>query len=107
MWAPIASYYINFDYFSQTACINKNKPKLKCNGQCQLMKLAAKQESQKDSPAPASENKLENMGISAHLPAPTACLSSPFAATAALYADLIVSLPPMPVSAIDIPPPRA
>jgi hypothetical protein len=33
---------INYDYISKVLCINKDKPELKCNGKCHLMKELAK-----------------------------------------------------------------
>jgi hypothetical protein len=35
-------YAINYDYISKVLCINKDKPELKCNGKCHLMKELAK-----------------------------------------------------------------
>ncbi len=34
----MANYAIDFEYISEVLCINKNKPKSKCNGKCHLAK---------------------------------------------------------------------
>lgn len=35
---PLVEYGFKYDYFSKILCINKDKPKLQCNGKCQLSK---------------------------------------------------------------------
>ncbi len=42
LW-PIVNYVANYDYIVENFCVNKDKPELKCNGQCYLMKQLAKQ----------------------------------------------------------------
>lgn len=42
--APFVEYAVNYDYISKVLCINKDKPELKCNGKCQLMKELDKQQ---------------------------------------------------------------
>ncbi|MCK0160966.1 hypothetical protein [Allomuricauda sp. F6463D] len=37
-------YAFNFDYISTVLCVNKEKPKLNCNGQCYLAKMLAENE---------------------------------------------------------------
>lgn len=54
--------FVIFDYYSNTAafaknCINKAKPKLHCNGKCQMMKKMQEEE-KKDQQVP--ERKFEN-----------------------------------------------
>ena len=39
---PVLEYIINYDYINKELCINKDKPVLKCNGKCHLMKQLAK-----------------------------------------------------------------
>lgn len=39
---PIVEYFANYDYISKVLCENKDKPALKCNGKCHLMKEMAK-----------------------------------------------------------------
>ncbi len=51
---PVVEYAANYDYISKELCVNKNKPKLHCNGKCHLMKELAKASEQEK---PASEKK--------------------------------------------------
>ncbi len=37
----VAYFELNIDYVIETYCINKEKPKLKCNGKCHLAKQLA------------------------------------------------------------------
>jgi hypothetical protein len=39
---PVLEYVVNYDYIATVLCINKDKPKLECNGKCHLMKEMAK-----------------------------------------------------------------
>ncbi|MAN28331.1 MULTISPECIES: hypothetical protein [Mesonia] len=39
---PVVEYAVNYDYISKVLCINKDQPKLKCNGKCYLMRQLAK-----------------------------------------------------------------
>ena len=39
---PVIDYAFNYDYISKVLCVNKNKPEMKCNGKCHLMKELAK-----------------------------------------------------------------
>jgi hypothetical protein len=39
---PVMDYIVNYEYITKVLCINKAKPKLKCNGKCHLMKELAK-----------------------------------------------------------------
>ena len=51
---PVLEYVVNYEYISKVLCINKAKPKLECNGKCQLMKEMAKAS---ESETPISSNK--------------------------------------------------
>lgn len=58
---PVAEYVINYEYISTKLCVNKEKPKLQCNGKCQLMKkLAAASESEKPISSDKKVNPLEH-----------------------------------------------
>jgi len=35
-------YVVNYEYVSKVLCVNKDKPKMHCNGKCHLMKELAK-----------------------------------------------------------------
>ena len=39
---PVLEYVVNYEYISKVLCINKDKPKMHCNGKCHLMKELAK-----------------------------------------------------------------
>lgn len=39
---PFLEYIVNYDYILKELCENKEKPALKCNGKCHLMKELAK-----------------------------------------------------------------
>jgi hypothetical protein len=40
-WLLVAEYAVNKDYIAKNLCENKEKPILKCQGKCQLMKKMA------------------------------------------------------------------
>ncbi|PKV49258.1 hypothetical protein ATE84_1279 [Aquimarina sp. MAR_2010_214] len=42
LW-PIGEYIMNYDYIVKNLCENKDRPRLKCNGKCYLVKQLAKQ----------------------------------------------------------------
>ena len=46
---PLLDYIANYDYITKVLCENKEKPQLKCNGKCHLMKEMANQ-SEKETP---------------------------------------------------------
>lgn len=39
---PVIDYIVNYEYISKVLCVNKDKPKMHCNGKCHLMKELAK-----------------------------------------------------------------
>ena len=47
----IADYMVNLEAYKK-ACINKAKPKLQCNGKCQMLKKVKKQEGDSEASAP-------------------------------------------------------
>lgn len=50
----VAYYELNIDYIVDKYCVNKSKPKFKCNGKCHLVKkisFASKLDSQSDKQA--------------------------------------------------------
>lgn len=51
---PVIDYVVNYEYISKVLCVNKAKPKMACNGKCQLMKELAKTA---ESEAPISSDK--------------------------------------------------
>lgn len=53
----IANYYTNTQAFAKN-CINKAKPKMHCNGKCQMMRKL-KQDENKDSQNPDRKNEMK------------------------------------------------
>lgn len=39
---PVVEYVVNYEYITKVLCVNKDKPKMQCNGKCHLMKELAK-----------------------------------------------------------------
>jgi hypothetical protein len=55
----MADYMVNLEAYKK-ACINKAKPKLQCNGKCQMLKKVKKQEGDSEASAPVLKlNHLE------------------------------------------------
>ena len=61
--APLIEYYANKDFFATVLCINKDKPEMKCNGQCILMQKLKKVVHEESSPAPAPKVNFEDYPI--------------------------------------------
>ena len=59
---PILEYCFNYNYIVEVLCVNKDKPRLNCNGKCYLMKQLQKQSSE-NSPKKAQSIQLENYPI--------------------------------------------
>jgi hypothetical protein len=45
-WLLVLDYTVNKNYIANTLCENRDKPKLHCNGKCQLAKKIAAEEDQ-------------------------------------------------------------
>jgi hypothetical protein len=56
-WLIVLEYKVNQDYIAKNLCKNRNKPKLHCNGKCQLAKKLA--EDQKENAPDNSQGKLK------------------------------------------------
>ena len=55
----MADYMVNLEAYKKS-CINKAKPKLNCNGKCQMLKKMKTQQSETDTNEPAPKfNQLE------------------------------------------------
>jgi hypothetical protein len=55
-------YEINKDYIAKNLCVNRNKPKMHCNGKCHLMKQLKKEEKKEE--VPNIKDKNEQVQIS-------------------------------------------
>ena len=58
---PYVEYILNQDYITEFLCINKDQPKLQCNGNCHLVKQLEKQ--QDNEPLKSLRIALENYPI--------------------------------------------
>ncbi|RVU24780.1 hypothetical protein EOJ36_07135 [Sandaracinomonas limnophila] len=57
-WGAVAYYQVNRDFIAKNLCVNKDKPKMNCNGHCYLAKqLKAAEEKETKS----NSEKLEKM----------------------------------------------
>ena len=48
-WAILIEYNLNRNFIANNLCVNKSRPKLHCNGKCQMMKRLAEEEKQNSS----------------------------------------------------------
>lgn len=55
----LADYYINKDFIANVLCVNKDKPKLHCEGKCHLTKQLEKEEKNGKAPFGSKEDKHE------------------------------------------------
>ncbi len=58
---PYVEYILNQDYIAEFLCINKDKPKLQCQGKCHLAKQLEKQK--ENDPLTSLSISLENYPI--------------------------------------------
>jgi len=58
-WLVVLEYNLNKDFIAQKLCINKAKPKLNCNGKCQMMKRLAEEEKQNSSNTTNNTSKIK------------------------------------------------
>ncbi|MEY2793053.1 MAG: hypothetical protein RJA76_1045 [Bacteroidota bacterium] len=57
-WSMVMYYQVNRDFIAQNFCVNKDKPKLNCNGHCYLAKQLKKQEEKETK---SNSEKLEKL----------------------------------------------
>jgi len=71
-WLVVAEYNMNRNFIAQSLCINRAKPKLHCNGKCQMMKRMAQEENQNSShnSGGPSKNKLQELVFSDEMSKP-------------------------------------
>lgn len=58
-WVLVMEYNINREFIAKNLCINKTKPKMHCNGKCQMMKRLADEEKQNSSNNTNSPTKIK------------------------------------------------
>lgn len=60
-WFVVLEYDLNKDFISKNLCVNKAKPKLHCNGKCQMMKKLAEEEKQNSSNGNTTKIKVQEV----------------------------------------------
>ena len=55
-WLVVIEYKWNKDYIVKNLCVNKARPKMHCNGKCQMMKRLAEEEKQNSSNSNTGSN---------------------------------------------------
>ena len=48
-WVVVIDYNLNRNYIAKNLCVNRARPKMHCNGKCQMMKKLAEEEKQNSS----------------------------------------------------------
>lgn len=61
-WLVVMEYNLNKDFIAKNLCINKARPKMHCNGKCQMMKRLAEEEKQNPGENNTS-SKIKNQDI--------------------------------------------
>ena len=59
-WGTIAYFHLNRVYIAKVLCENRQRPELKCNGQCYLAKKLKQQEDNKDK---ETANRVQNLPV--------------------------------------------
>ncbi|SEJ27075.1 hypothetical protein SAMN04487995_3876 [Dyadobacter koreensis] len=59
-WGTIAYFHLNREYIAKVLCENRQRPELKCNGQCYLAKKLKQQEDNKDK---ETANRVQNLPV--------------------------------------------
>ncbi|MGX1023131.1 hypothetical protein [Psychroflexus sp. MBR-150] len=60
---PVLNYILNYDYIVNVLCINRDKPKLNCNGKCYLMKMIEDKQAEKPFDKRAFQMELYPIGF--------------------------------------------
>lgn len=69
----VIGYTINKEYVARNLCVNKAKPKMHCNGKCQMMKRLAEEEKQnsQDNTNNTTKIKIQELVFSDEMNNPT------------------------------------
>ena len=70
-WVVVIDYNLNRNYIARNLCINKTKPKLHCNGKCQMMKKLAEEENQNSSNNSSTRSKVQELLFTDEINKPT------------------------------------
>ena len=63
---PMLDYLVRYEYYAKVLCVNKDKPEMKCNGQCHLskeLKKVAEPVQQEDQKVPVPTVNLDDYPI--------------------------------------------
>jgi hypothetical protein len=64
-WLVVMEYNLNKDFIAKNLCVNRAKPKMHCNGKCQMMKRLAEEEKQNsDENNSSSKTKIQDIVLS-------------------------------------------
>lgn len=64
-WLVVIEYKWNKDYIVKNLCVNKARPKMHCNGKCQMMKRLAEEEKQNsEENSTSSKSKIQDVVFS-------------------------------------------
>lgn len=83
----VADYQMNKERITELFCVNKDKPKLQCNGKCHLAKQLRKA-SDRESKTPAGIAKMKHevvLPFALRVPAPALGWPQPLCFAAAVY----------------------
>jgi hypothetical protein len=69
-WVVVVEYRLNKNFIAQNLCINKAKPKLHCNGKCQMMKRLAVEEEQNTSGNNTAKIRIQDFVFTDEMPRP-------------------------------------
>lgn len=69
-WFVVIEYDLNKEFISKNLCINKARPKLHCNGKCQMMKKLAEEEKQNSSNNNTTRTKIQEIVFSDEITSP-------------------------------------
>jgi hypothetical protein len=67
----VIEYNLNKDFIAKNLCVNKAKPKMHCNGKCQMMKKMAEEENQNSTNNNSSKIKLQEVVFSNEMNIPS------------------------------------
>lgn len=60
----VIEYNLNKNFIAKNLCVNKARPKMHCNGKCQMMKKLAEEENQNSTNNNSSKIKLQEVVLS-------------------------------------------
>jgi hypothetical protein len=66
----VIEYNLNKDFIAKNLCVNKARPKMHCNGKCQMMKKLAEEENQNSTNNNSSKIRLQELVFSAEMNTP-------------------------------------